>query len=237
MPKPRYKTTNWRKYNNSLINRDSLSFWIDEEAITEWKQPKQDRRGRPRLFSDLAITTALMVKRIFALPLRALQGFIDSVFRLANVSLVCPHYICISRRAKDVEVCFKTSSLGTIQHLAIDATRLRVYGEGEWKVKKHGTDGKRRVWRKLHLAVDTDTHDIIAAELTLSGVTDAEILPNLLKQTRRVIKEISGDGAYDTRECHTAIRVNGKGASTQSGGWLPETLWVEQKVETEVWLP
>ena len=62
---------------------------------------------------------------------------------------------------------------------------------------------RRRVWRKLHLAADTDTHEIIAAELTLSGVTDAEVLPNLLKQTH----EISGDGAYDTRECHRAIRV------------------------------
>ncbi|MBO0211690.1 IS5 family transposase, partial [Vibrio sp. Vb0877] len=56
-------------------------------------------------------------------------------------------------------------------------------------------------------AVDTDTHEIIAAELTLSGVTDAEVLPNLLKQTRRSIKEISGDGAYDTRKCHRVIRV------------------------------
>ncbi len=148
-----------------------------------------------------------MVKRIFSLPLRALQGFIDSVFRLANVPLVCPHYTGISRRAKDVEVCFKTSSRGTIQHLAIDATGLKVYGEGEWKVKKHGTDGKCRVWRKLHLAVDIDTHEIIAAELTLSGVTDAKVLPNLLKQTRRTIQEISGDGAYDTRECYRAIRV------------------------------
>jgi hypothetical protein len=125
MPKPRYKTTNWHKYNSSLVNRGSLTFWIDEEAITEWKQTKQDRRGRPRLFSDLAITTALMVKRIFSLPLRALQGFIDSVFRLAHVPLVCPHYTSISRRAKDVEVCFKTSSRGTIQHLAIGATGLR----------------------------------------------------------------------------------------------------------------
>jgi len=106
-----------------------------------------------------------------------------------------------------VEVNFKTSTRGTIQHLAIDATGLKVYGEGEWKVKKHGTDGKCRVWRKLHLAVDTDTNEIIAAELTLSGVTDAEVLPNLLKQTRRSVKEISGEGAYDTRECHRAIRV------------------------------
>ncbi|EGR2064904.1 IS5 family transposase [Vibrio cholerae] len=206
MPKPRYKTTNWKQYNKALINRGSLTFWIDEEAIRQWKQSKQDKRGRPRQFSDLAITTALMVKRVFSMPLRALQGFIDSVFSLANVPIVCPHYSCISRRAKQVEVSFKPNSRGAIQHLAIDATGLKVYGEGEWKVKKHGTDGKRRVWRKLHLAVDTSTHEIVAAELSVSNVTDAEVLPNLLKQTRRRIIEISGDGAYDTRDCHDAIR-------------------------------
>ncbi|WP_029807891.1 IS5/IS1182 family transposase, partial [Vibrio parahaemolyticus] len=72
----------------------------------------------------------------------------------------------------------------------------KVYGEGEWKVKKHGTDGKHRVWRKLHLAVDTSTHEVVAAEPSLSNVTDAEVLPNLLKKTRRRIIEISGDGAY-----------------------------------------
>lgn len=107
-----------------------------------------------------------------------------------------PHYTCISKRAKSVEVSFKCPTRGPIQHLAIDATGLKVYGEGEWKVKKHGTDGKRRVWRKLHLAVDTNTHEIIAAELSLSNVTDAQSLPALLKQTRRKIIEISGDGTY-----------------------------------------
>ncbi|KNA47332.1 transposase [Vibrio cholerae MZO-3] len=79
MPKPRYKTTNWKQYNKALINRGSLTFWIDEEAIRQWKLSKQNKRGRPRQFSDLAITTALMVKRVFSMPLRALQGFIDSV--------------------------------------------------------------------------------------------------------------------------------------------------------------
>lgn len=73
-------------------------------------------------------------------------------------------------------------------------------------MKKHGTDGKRRVWRKLHIAVDTHTHEIIAAELSLSNVADAEVLPNLLKQTHRKIHTISGDGAYDTQECRAVIR-------------------------------
>jgi hypothetical protein len=130
-------------------------------------------------------------KRVFSMPLRALQGILDSVFKLANIPLVCPHYTCISRLAKEVEVSFKTKTRGVIQHLAIDATGLKVYGEGEWKVKKHGTDRKRRVWRKLHLAVDTSTHEIVATELSLSNVTDAEVLLNLLKQTRRKIIKIS----------------------------------------------
>ncbi|WP_428843738.1 transposase, partial [Vibrio parahaemolyticus] len=44
--------------------------------------------GERLRFSDLAITTALMVKRVFSMPLRALQGFLDSVFKLANIPLV-----------------------------------------------------------------------------------------------------------------------------------------------------
>ncbi|MGT3788832.1 transposase [Vibrio cholerae] len=120
---------------------------------------------------------------------------------MANVPTVCPHYSCISRRAKQIEVSFKPKTSGTIQHLPIGATGLKVYGEGEWKVKKHCTDGKRRVWRKLHLAVDTSTHEIVAAV-----PMQKSFLPYLLKQTRRRIIEISGDGAYDTRDCHDAIR-------------------------------
>lgn len=37
-------------------------------------------------------------------------------------------------------------------------------------------DAKRQVWRKFHLVVDTDTHEITAAQMKLSGVTNAEVL-------------------------------------------------------------
>ncbi len=117
-----------------------------------------------------------------------------------------------------MEISFKPKTSGVIRHLAIEATGLKVYDEGEWKVKKHGTDGKCRVWRKLHIAVDADTHEIIAAELSLSNVTDAEVLSNLLKQTLRKITEISGDGAYDTKDC-TKLSVE----SEQTHSFLHET--------------
>lgn len=68
---------------------------------------------------------------------------------------------------------------GWITDLVINSTGLKVFGESEWKVRKH-CDEKCRVWRKLHLAVDPVTHDIVAAEVSLENIHDAEMLPTLL---------------------------------------------------------
>lgn len=72
------------------------------------------------------------------------------------------------------------------------------FGEGEWKVRKHGKE-KRRGWRKLHLAMDPASHDIVAAEVLLETVHDAEVLPTLLNPLRRKLGTVYADGAYDTR--------------------------------------
>ncbi len=76
-----------------------------------------------------------MIKRVFRLTLRAAQGFIDSIFALMNVPLRCPDYTSVSKRAKSVNVSFKTFTRGEIAHLVIDSTGLKVFGEGEWKVR------------------------------------------------------------------------------------------------------
>jgi len=72
-------------------------------------------------------------------------------------------------------------------------------------VKKHGKE-KRRVWHKLHLAVDADTHEVICADLSLNNVTDAEAFRGLIRQTHRKIRTACVDGAYDTRRCHDELR-------------------------------
>ncbi|WP_336243386.1 IS5 family transposase, partial [Enterobacter cloacae] len=146
--KQKFKITNWPTYNKALINRGSITFWLDDEAIQAWyESATPSSRGRPQRYSDLAITTVLVIKRVFRLTLRAAQGFIDSIFSLMNVPLRCPDYSCVSRRAKSVNVSFKTPTRGEIAHLVIDSTGLKVFGEGEWKVKKHGQE-RRRIWRK-----------------------------------------------------------------------------------------
>ena len=145
-----------------------------------------------------------MLKGFFNLPLRALEGFINSVFQLMDVELKSPNYSCISKRAKTVDIKYRRRSTGAVRHLVVDATGLKVFGEGEWKVRTHGAD-KRRLWRKLHIAVDADTHQVIAAEVSLDNVTDPKVLPVLLNPLRRKIRQVSADGAYDTRNCYQTI--------------------------------
>jgi hypothetical protein len=177
--KQKFRITNWSTYNKALINRGSLTFWLDDEAIQAWyESATPSSRGRPQRYSDLAITTVLVIKRVFRLTLRAAQGFIDSIFALMNVPLRCPDYTSVSKRAKSVNVSFKTSTRGEIAHLVIDSTGLKVFGEGEWKVRKHGKE-RRRIWRKLHLAVDSNTHEVVCADLSLNNVTDSEAFPAL----------------------------------------------------------
>ncbi len=202
MGKSKHKIANWSQYNKALVNRGSLTFWIDEQAIKSWRCTEHHgRRGRGYIYSDVAIETALVIKGVFSLSLRSLEGFTNSVFQLMDVPLCSPSYSCISKRAKIVEVKYRAPSRGTVAHVVIDSTGLKVYGEGEWKTRKHGKE-KRRTWRKLHLAVDSCTHEVVSAEVSLVNVTDNEVLPTLLNPLRRGITQVSADGAYDTKACH-----------------------------------
>ena len=56
----------------------------------------------------------------------------------------------------------------------IDSTGIKVRGEGEWHARKHGGT-RRRVWRKVHLAVDESTLEVRAVE-SPEAVSAARIL-------------------------------------------------------------
>jgi len=88
----------------------------------------------------------------------------------------------------------------------VDSTGVKIRGDGEWQVRKHGPS-RRRHWRKVHLAMDTATGDIRAVEVTPSREGDSPVLPGLLDQipTEEQIGTVTTDGAYDPRRCHTTI--------------------------------
>jgi hypothetical protein len=82
----------------------------------------------------------------------------------------------------------------------------------KWKVEKHGQE-KRRVWRKLHLAVDAGTHEVICADLSLNNMTNAKAFRGLMRQPHQKVKIASADGAYDTKLCHDGLRRKNHGAN------------------------
>jgi Transposase DDE domain len=120
-----------------------------------------------------------------------------------QVRLPVPHYSTLSRRAHHLELALTAPK--KISHLVIDSSGLKVYGEGEWKVRTHGAD-KRRTWRKLHIAMDASTHQLTSALLTDNEQLDRTLLPHLLKQTEAEVKYVCGDGAYDFESCYRAIK-------------------------------
>ena len=206
MPKKqKYRVRNWNQYNRSLINRGSITVWFDEKSIAQWHDSETtSQRGRPRVYADIAIHCVLLIKVVFGLPLRSLQGFVESLVVLLKLPISVPNYTTISRRQKSLQVALERYKKEASLHIVVDSTGLKVFGEGEWKVRQHGYS-KRRTWRKLHLAIDEASGEIVASALSTNDVHDSEILPGLLQKIQDDICQVSADGAYDTFSCHEAI--------------------------------
>jgi hypothetical protein len=212
MSKPapaRYRTTDWSEYNGAFRRRGSLLVWLDREM--EWAAPERGRPGRPRTFSDAAIQFCLSIKVLFGLALRQAIGMVESLPKLAGLEdWPVPDYSTLCRRQKTVSIQIPFRRSGDHLNLLVDSTGVKVRGDGEWQVRKHGP-GRRRQWRKVHLAMDTATGDIRAVEFTSSQTGDSPVLPGLLAQipSEQPIGTVTADGAYDTRTCRTAIAERG----------------------------
>ena len=208
--KIKYRIRNWSSYNKALVQRGSLTVWFDEKVVNCWYNKKRSgKRGRPLVYTDLAIQCCLTLKIIYHLPLRGAQGLVMSILELLELPLDAPDYSSLSIREKTLKLSLpKNSKRQEGMHLVVDATGLKLYGEGEWKVRKHGPS-KRRTWLKLHLGVNESTQDIEACMLTADDVHDSEPLPNLLEQINDPIDQVTGDGAYDTHDCYQATIHSG----------------------------
>jgi len=200
--KARYRIRNWPEYNESLVNRYSLTLWISDEATESWEPSGPKKRGGQIRYTDGAIQCLLMLRSVFHLPLRGTEGFVRSVFELMGLELPVPDYTTICKRSKGLRVSLPKESKGPL-HAVLDSTGLKVFGEGEWKVRQHGYS-KRRTWRKLHLAVDSSTHEIEAVVLSESSLDDAGAVPDLLEQITEPIEQLDADGAYDKRKVYDA---------------------------------
>ena len=207
--KTTYRVRNWSDYNRSLRNRGNLTFWISEELIDNWfTVEKSGTRGRSVQYSAAAIQAVASLKFVFRQAGRQTCGLLASVFRLLKVDLSVPDHSTVSRRMAGLEVGLPIKAGGGGRHLVIDSTGLKVYGEGEWKVRTHGVS-KRRVWRKLHLCLDAATGEVMVAAATENSVSDCTMFPEMLAAVEGEIEQISADGSYDRRKVYAALNEGG----------------------------
>jgi hypothetical protein len=205
--KPIYRIRNWKQYNDALVNRGSLTLWVDQAALQAWRYRGPAKRGGQFDYSDTAIQCLLTLRAVYHLTLRATEGFARSLFGLMRLDLPVPDYTTLCRRAGTLCIDLPREASGPL-HLVLDSTGLKVYGEGEWKVRQHGYS-RRRTWLKLHLAIDPETHEIQAAMVTEPGVTDAEAVPDLLGQVVNPIEGVGADGAFDQAEVYRECERRG----------------------------
>lgn len=205
--KARYRLRNWREYNRALVQRGSLTLWLREDVLSAWRNTtRSGKRGHPQEYSETAILTMATLQEIYQLGLRQTQGLLGSIVELVGLAIEVPHYSTLTRRRATLEVGLPRSRGQEALHVVVDSTGVKVFGEGEWKVRQHGYT-YRRTWRKVHLGVDEASGEIVAAVVSTNNYSDSQVLPDLLEQVEEEIEQVSGDGGYDRRSCYEAIRA------------------------------
>ena len=199
--------TNWSAYNKSLKNRGKLTIWLSDDVKSSWLYKSSQKSEGEIIYSDVCIEFCLTIKHLYGLAYRQTEGFIEDIFKLSGIDLPVPSYSQLQRRSKTVDINIRVRK-GRKKpiNLVIDNTGLKVYGEGEWKIRKHGWN-KHRTWKKLHMGSDGCDLEIISVVLTGNEVDDAEAGKEIVEESEELmtLKSVAGDGAYDKKKFRRCI--------------------------------
>jgi hypothetical protein len=201
-----YRVKNWSEYDNALVERGSITFWLSDDFEKNWRYTGEKQRGSQFDYSDKAIEIMLTVKEVFHLTNRQTEGFMRSMFAMMKIVLPVPDHSTLSKRGKKLTVNLPKKTNQRL-NIVMDSTGLKIYGEGEWKVRQHGVS-KRRTWRKLHLGVNPQDGEFQAVLLTENSVSDDEAVEPLLAQIEQELDGFGADGAYDKRKVYDCLNAH-----------------------------
>ena len=186
--KSRYRVRNWAEYEAGLRSRGDLTIWLADDTLDAWRAVHSGKPGGQRTYTDIAIEAALTIRMVFHLPLRQTEGFLRSLAHMLEVDLPIPDHTTLSRRFQKLgEIRFRRLATGRPIHLLIDSTGLRIH------VGQLREPPRRRAWRKLHLAVDGGTGEIVASDLTGRRARDSARVTALLGQIDGRVASVSAD--------------------------------------------
>jgi hypothetical protein len=183
-----------------LEERGDIEIWFNEKALGQWHPEKKEQgRGRPKKYSDAAIECSLIVKYVYKLAFRQMQGFIKILTKLLGLEIEVPDYstVCKRQAKVDVELISKCKGRKKI-YVIFDSSGFKIFGEGEWKVRQHGYS-KRRKWVKIHVGLgimSTGETRIESVKISDKDKLDGQMMSEMLDGIEGKIGKILGDGAY-----------------------------------------
>lgn len=210
---------NWSQYNHRLINIARVDFYLSQEAIDNWYYKDKRYPGGKKIYSDHVIEMSLLMKEFYGLGYRQTQGFISSILAMSGYKyLIPPNYTTLSRRCEKLTLNIRNKRGLRLDRLcdregrivvAVDSTGLSLYNYSDWHHLKHKEKSVRNIdrWRKLHVAIDVKTGEILSALPTDSREHDCRHLPELLHKIDDDvdIAAVCADMAYDNWDCRRAI--------------------------------
>lgn len=207
------KVRNWKDYNKSLKKRGEIIFSFDENYLEALYYSGEQGRGGAKEYSDKMYEFLLTIKIMFRMPWRATVGFAERLLTkiFPGTKIKVPDYAHASRMANKLNLKVKQFKpvTGSGIELAFDSTGVNIYTTSGWHQKKYGKDNqyqKRNQWKKIHIALDLDTLQVMAAEYTNSNTNDCEVVKKLCdKIGDKKVKSVRADGAYDTEEFYQII--------------------------------
>lgn len=196
----------WTQYNEKLVKRGE--FYLCFDFLDNWdheiKAMNKNKRGRPFEYPRSFIAFTSFLKTGFSLQYRQTEGVLRVLSQYIS-QMEPADYTTLWRRINLMEIDLPfTDREETV--VAIDSTGIKVTNRGEWmreKWKRH------RGWIKVHIAVNTETNELLAIEVTDERTGDNAVAEKLIEQADRnvkSIKEILADGAYDTRSMFNCLK-------------------------------
>ena len=200
----------WKQYNKQLINRGNLNFWVTKKALKFWLGKKSKKNGRPLTYSNEAIEAMLILRFKYQLPLREMEGLFHCLAKWMNIPRV-PSYTQVCRMMQSILLPKNLVNKKSVTDLVMDATGLKVYGEGEWCAKRYGGKSK---WVKLHLAIDAKTGKLILAEVSDEYTHDTAYLEKALSKCNQKKGTVLFDGIADSKKCYEKCQNHNKNLLT-----------------------
>jgi hypothetical protein len=201
----------WSAVDERLIRRGELLLSLDflEDYDFELSLLNDGKVGRPFKLTERYIEFLMIVRYLFSMPYRQLEGFTRALSRLVP-KLPSADYSWVRRRILMLNLSPYDSirDSGETVVIAVDSSGVSVHKCGGWVERVYG---RKKRYVKIHFAVDVKTKEVLAMDVTTDDIHDSEVLPSIIANAlrHRTIIEAYMDGAYDSVKAYRLLRSMG----------------------------